>query len=225
MTAGSKRRLAAGVLGVLVILRGDAAPPVIPPLPAPVRDGHLPVEAALAQRRSTREFRDEPLSLALAGQLLWAAQGVSHPEGFRTAPSAGALYPLELVAVVGRVEGLAPGIYRYRPQNHSLILLAGGDQRRLVAAAALSQDWMEQAPLIVIISAFYERTTRKYGARGLRYAHLEAGHAAENLCLQAVALRLGSTVVGAFDDSVLQARLPLAADEQPLAVIPVGRPR
>ncbi len=225
MSSPAKRRLASAALVVLIILGADAAPPVISPLPAPVRDGHLPVETALAQRRSIREYRDEPLPLAAVAQLMWAAQGLSHPEGFRTAPSAGALYPLEVIAVVGRVDGLTPGVYRYRPASHSLVLVGEGDQRRAVAAAALGQDWMEQAPLIVVLSACYERTTRKYGARGIRYAHLEAGHAAQNLCLQAVALRLGTAVVGAFDDAVLQVRLGLAEDEQPLSLIPVGRPR
>jgi SagB-type dehydrogenase family enzyme len=195
------------------------------PLPAPVRDGPLPVETALAERRSVREFRDEMLPIADLAQLLWAAQGIRNPEGFRTAPSAGALYPLEVYAVVGRVENLAPGVYRYRPSDHSLVRVADGDRRARVAEAALKQTWMQGAPLIVVLAAVFDRTTHKYGPRGMRYVHMEAGHAGENLCLQAVARKLGTTVVGAFDDAALQAALNLPPEEQPLALIPVGRPR
>ncbi len=194
-------------------------------LPAPVRDGRLPVETALADRRSVREFRDEPLTLANLAQLLWAVQGIRHPEGYRTAPSAGALYPLETYAVLGRVEHLGPGIYHYRPQDHTLTRLADGDLRPLVAAAAVGQSWIREAPMIVVIAAVYERSTDKYGLRGHRYVHMEAGQAGANLCLQAVALGLGATFVGAFDDRALQGLLDLPEAEQPLAVIPVGRPK
>jgi SagB-type dehydrogenase family enzyme len=225
MPRPKKRRLSLWLFAVVFALRGNATPPMTIPLPAPARDGRLPVETALAERRSVREFRDEMLTLADLSQLLWAAQGIRTPEGFRTAPSAGALYPLEVYAVVGRVENLAPAIYRYQALNHSLTRVADGDQRAPVAAAALQQTWMQEAPLIVVLAAVYERTTHKYGPRGLRYVHMEAGHAGENLCLQAVARKLGTTVVGAFDDAALQAALHLRREEQPLALIPVGRPR
>lgn len=221
----AKRRLSPLAFAIIVAVRSNAVPPPTLTLPAPVRDGRLPVETALSERRSVREFRNEPLPLADVSQLLWAAQGVNRPDGGRTAPSAGALYPLEVYAVVGRVENLAPGVYRYRPQNHTLALVVDGDKRAGVAAVALGQSWVQEAPLVVVIAAVYERTTRKYGQRGQRYVHMEAGHAGENLCLQAVALKLGTTVVGAFDDAALQKLLNLPLDEQPLALIPVGRPK
>lgn len=225
MPHSPRRRFAFWLLAAVCVLRSQAAPTMNSPLPAPVRDGPLPVETALAERRSVREFRDEMLPIADLAQLLWAAQGIRNPEGFRTAPSAGALYPLEVYAVVGRVENLAPGVYRYRPSDHSLVRVADGDRRARVAEAALKQTWMQGAPLIVVLAAVFDRTTHKYGPRGMRYVHMEAGHAAENLCLQAVARKLGTTVVGAFDDAALQAALNLPPEEQPLALIPVGRPR
>ncbi|MDD2764097.1 MAG: SagB/ThcOx family dehydrogenase [Opitutaceae bacterium] len=221
----NKHRLLLSVFAVVLAVRSHAVPPTIPTLPAPVRDGRLTVETALSARRSVREFRHEALTLTHISQLLWATQGISGAEGGRTAPSAGALYPLEVYAVIGRVENLAPGVYRYRPQDHALEYVAGGDRRAGVAAAALGQGWIQEAPLVVVIAAVYSRTTRKYGQRGHRYVHMEAGGAGENLCLQAVALQLGTTVVGAFDDAALQKLLHLPQDEQPLVLIPVGKPR
>jgi SagB-type dehydrogenase family enzyme len=158
-------------------------------------------------------------------QLAWAAQGVTETRGRRTAPSAGALYPLELLVVAGSVEGLEPGVYRYRPSGHSLLELTRGDVRAALAAAALGQEWMADAPCVLVLGAVYERTTGKYGARGERYVHIEVGLAAQNTQLQATALGLGSVVVGAFDDGRVRTRLGLGSDERPLALLPVGRRR
>ena len=151
-----------------------------------------------------------------------AAQGISSRDGYRTAPSAGALYPLELQLVVGNVEGLPSGSYRYDAMNHTLEAMVPEDLRRTVAEAALHQGWIAQAPAIVIVSAVESRTTRKYGTRGVRYLHMEVGHASQNLLLQAVALRLSGAVVGAFDDERLKRLLQLLGEERPLAILPVG---
>lgn len=194
-------------------------------LPAARTTGPLPLEAALAQRQSRRSFAAQPLTAAEAGQLLWSAQGENRAGGGRTAPSAGATYPLVLYLVAGRVEGLAAGVYRYAPQGHRLAAPAPGDARAAVAAAARGQAWVAEAPAIVVIAAEPSRTAARYGARAERYVAMEAGAAAQNLQLQAVALGLGATLVGAFDDSALRVALPLAAAEQPLAVLAVGRPR
>ncbi len=180
------------------------------------------VEQALKGRRSLRAFSAQPLTLAEAGQLLWAAQGVTDEKGRRTAPSAGALYPLELLLVAGNVTGLAPGVYRYRPASHDLVPGAAADRRPEVVAAC-RQGWVGQAPAIVAVTAVEARTARKYRARATRYVAIEAGAAAENLALQAGALGLGTTVVGAFDDAKLAAVLQTASDEQPLVLLPVGR--
>jgi SagB-type dehydrogenase family enzyme len=194
-------------------------------LPAPKRAGTLGVETALAARRSVREFAPSALGLAELSQLLWAAQGTSTPDGRRTAPSAGALYPLELLVVAGQVAGLPSGVYRYRSEVHGLVRIAAGDRRRALAAAALDQEWMRAAPAVLVIAAVYARTERKYGERGARYVHIEAGCAAENLALQSVALGLGTVVVGAFGDREVAAAAGLEEDERPLALLPVGHPR
>lgn len=219
----------------LAIARG-ASPQLVPgaavkekaytvALPAARRDSGIALEKTLAGRRSVREFRAAALSLAEITQLLWAAQGVTTRGAYRTAPSAGALYPLELYAVAARVEGLAPGVYRYDPAAHRLVAVADEDRGAELARAAFGQDWLSEAPVILVLAGVEHRTTRKYGRRGERYVLLEAGHAAQNALLQAVALGLGAAVVGAFDDEQVRKTLGLGAAERPLYLIPVGRPR
>ncbi len=193
-------------------------------LPPPRHSGAMPLESALQQRRSVRAFAATPLTLAQAGQLLWAAQGES-AAGRRTAPSAGATYPLTLVLVAGAVEGLAAGSWRYNPQEHSLQRVAEGDPRQAVATAAHGQRWIAQAPALVLIAAQPARTAARYGARAERYVAIEAGAAMQNLLLQASALGLAATPVGAFDEAALRRALPLAAGEQPLLAVPVGSAR
>jgi SagB-type dehydrogenase family enzyme len=194
-------------------------------LPQPNLEGEVPVERALAQRRSVREFAPEPLSLPAVSQLLWAAQGITDRAGLRTAPSAGALYPLEVYLVAGVVTGIAPGVYRYEPHRHRLVRGTAGDPRAAVARAALGQDWVAEAPAILVLAAVYERTARKYGDRAARYVHMEVGHAAQNVYLQAGALGLGTTMVGAFRDEALARALGLRGDVKPLGILPVGKPR
>lgn len=165
------------------------------------------------------------LTLAEVSQLLWATQGITDPEGKRTAPSAGALYPLEVFLAAGGQDELPAGIYRYRPQDHDLIPVVQGDKRAQLAAAALEQDWLNDAPVTIVIAAVCERTARKYKQRAERYVHMEVGHAAQNVHLQAVALDLGTVVVGAFDDAEVKPVLTLALNEEPLCLMPVGRAR
>ena len=194
-------------------------------LPEPRQDSKTSVESALRRRRSVREFRKEALTLAEVSQLLWAAQGITDPEGKRTAPSAGALYPLEVFLVAGGQDELPAGVYKYRPRGHDLIPVVQGDQRAKLAAAALEQDWLNDAPVTIAIAAVYERTARKYKQRAERYVHMEVGQAAQNVHLQAVALELGTVVVGAFDDAEVKRVLALAVNEEPLCLMPVGKPR
>lgn len=182
------------------------------------------LENALRERRSVREYSGKPLTRDELAQLLWAAQGMTGPEGFRTAPSAGALYPLEVDVVVGDVDGLPSAIYRYKPDRHELVVSREGDRRRELRAAAHGQDCVGGAAAVVALAAVYERTSGQYGGRGVRYVHMEVGHTAQNVCLQATALGLGAVVVGAFEDGPLKRVLGLARDEEPLALVPVGRP-
>lgn len=193
-------------------------------LPAPRLDGPVSVERALQLRRSLRNYSRAALSLEETAQLLWAAQGVTSRSGYRTAPSAGALYPLETILCAGRAGTLPPGVYKYRPARHDLILLADGDRRAELAEAALGQAWIRQAPATIALAAVFARITGRYQQRGIRYAWMEAGHAAQNVCLQAVALGLGAVPVGAFDDRAVQRILRMSSEEEPLYLIPVGRP-
>ncbi len=191
-------------------------------LPEPDRSGRHPLETLLQQRRSVRDYPDRSLSLSDMGQLLWAAQGITHWRGLRAAPSAGALYPLELYVIAGRVDSLPAGVYHYQPDGHRLLAKRRGDRRYGLAQAALGQSWLADAAAVVVFAAVYERTARKYGERAVRYVHMETGHAAQNLFLQAGALGLDTVTVGAFDDDAVAALLQLPADARPLLLMPVG---
>jgi SagB-type dehydrogenase family enzyme len=194
-------------------------------LPQPLTTGSVSVEEALHRRRSIRTFRSDSVDLGVVSQLLWAAQGMSDDRGLRTAPSAGALYPLEVFLVAGAVEGLPAGIYRYRPAGHRLERVRAGDHRGEIARGALGQAWMADAPLTILVAAVFSRTRARYGDRGDRYVHMEVGHAAQNIYLQAEALELGTTVVGAFRDDAVARAAALRTEESPMVLLPVGVPR
>ncbi len=192
-------------------------------LPQPEIKGCLSLEEAIHDRISRRSFKDQGLSLAQAGQLLWSAGGLG-AEGAagvsRAAPSAGATYPLEYYLAAGKVEGLAPGLYHYVHRAHALAMLQRGDLRAKLARACLGQEMVAQAPLSIVLVAHYERTTRRYGERGYRYVYMEAGYVSQNIYLQAEALQLGTVAVGAFDDAAVKEIL--AVEGAPLLFMPVG---
>ncbi len=189
-------------------------------LPAPRKEGALSVEAALAARRSVRAFSRQPLTLAELGQLLWAAQGVTGPEGQRTAPSARRQYPLEIAVVAQDVEGLPRGAYRYVPARHALERLSreGADVQ---LARATSQPQVLGAPAVFVVAAVYDRVE---GARRQAWSDLEAGAATENLLLEVVALRLGAVVVGGMDEAAARAAVGFTGREQVIVLVPVGHP-
>jgi SagB-type dehydrogenase family enzyme len=193
-------------------------------LPAPSHSGPVSVEKALEQRRSIRKYQDTPLSLKEVSQLLWAAQGITSEQGYRTAPSAGALYPLEVYLVAGDVTDLPVGLYKYEPQTHNLVKIAGGDLRSELASAALGQSPVKDGAMVLVFTAVYERTTVKYGKRGVQYVHMELGHAGQNVYLQAVSLELGTVFIGAFYDDRVKDVLKLPDSEIPLGIMPVGKP-
>jgi SagB-type dehydrogenase family enzyme len=195
------------------------------PLPAPKMSGTVSVEEAVANRRSVREFTTTPLELSEISQLLWAAQGLTDPSGLRTAPSAGALYPLEIYVACGNVTGLEGGVYHYLPQSHALDRVIGRDVRGDLYESALRQSSVREAAAVIIIAADYNRTTRKYGERGIRYVHMEAGHASENIYLQAYTLGIGTVSIGAFDDSGVASVLGLPQNQTPLYLMPIGHIR
>ena len=185
-------------------------------LPKPNQDGSISLEQAIATRRSRRDFLPQSLTLEQISQLTWAAQGQDAHSHYRTAPSAGATYPLELFAVT------ADGLFHYLPAKHSLEKLAGQDLRTALASAAWGQGFVEAAPLILVFAAEFSRTTNHYGKRGIRYVYMEAGHAAQNVHLQAEALGLGSVAVGAFDDASVSKVLSLPDYLEPLYMVTVG---
>jgi SagB-type dehydrogenase family enzyme len=194
-------------------------------LPDPCRQGGLSVETALQRRRSVREYAPEPINLAEAGQLLWAAQGVTTDDGKRAAPSAGGTYPLETYLVAGRVAGFAPGVYHYRPASHEMAAVVAGDLRPALAAISMNQDCVRNSAASIVFATVVARTAAKYGDSATAYVDMEAGHAAQNVALQAVALDLGTVMIGAFDERALAGLLQLPAEHRPRYYVAVGRPK
>jgi SagB-type dehydrogenase family enzyme len=196
-------------------------------LPSPSYKGTVSVEEALKARRTHRSFQSRPLTLKQFSQILWGAYGVTaqHYGSFlKTAPSAGALYPLDIYGVVGQggVGTLAPGIYHFRPENHAIELVKQGDLRAEVARQALQQMWMAKAPLMLVITGEYNRSSIKYGLRGATYTHIEAGHVGQNVFLQAEAIGLKAGIVGAFNNQQIIRVMGLSTSHDPLLIMPVG---
>ena len=195
-------------------------------LPKPNFNGEMALEAALKNRRTIRAFKPEPISPEFLGQMLWAAYGVTEQGGFkRSAASGGALYPLDLYAVIGdqSVNGLSKGIYHYESLPHRLVILTEKDVRQDLAKACLGQMWMARAPVSLVITAEYSRICNKYGERGKRYAMIEAGHVGQNIFLQAEVLGLGAGIVGAFEDQKVIDILGFPQTHEPLLIMPVGK--
>jgi SagB-type dehydrogenase family enzyme len=186
-------------------------------LPAPSLEGRQSLEQTIASRRSVREFTDTPLTEADISQLLWAAAGITDPVGLRAAPSAGAIYPVELYLAT------PSGFYHYAPVRHLLEPRQSTDLREPLYNASAGQEMVRDAPATLAITGVYERVAGRYGSnRARRYVDMEAGHAAQNVLLQATALGLGAVPVGAFDDGQISEVLALPAGETPLYLIPVG---
>ncbi len=202
-------------------------------LPSPRIAGSVSVEEALQNRRSIRSYSDEPLTLAEVSQLLWAAYGITKtfdgmPDfvrgGFRAAPSAGARFPLDLYLAAFDVKDLPPGIYLYKSETHQLMQIVEGDRRSEVSEAAFDQSHFETASAAIIYSAVFERTMVKYGQRGReRYVCMDLGHSAENVYLQAYALRIGTCAIGAFTDLWLKKACRMTQAEEPIYIMPLGR--
>ena len=221
---------AISLITILVTHPRRSAPPVtrigleiVYTLPSPLHDGETSVEQALLERRSVRSYTGKPLTLAEVSQLLWAAQGITNARGGRTAPSAGALYPLEVYLLAGEVTDLPAGIYHYKSNDHSLTQVVEGDRRQALYKAALNQNPVKDAAAVIVITAIYERTTVKYGERGIQYVHMEVGTVAQNIYLQAVSLDLGTVFIGAFHGDQFRNILHLPQTEVPLGIMPVGR--
>ena len=194
-------------------------------LPSPQLEGKMSVEEALARRRSRRAFKDYSLTIEQVSQLLWSAQGITEErKGFRTAPSAAALYPLDIYLVVGKdkVEDLKAGVYHYNPRQHSLTIILEEDQRRELARACIDENFIEDAPVSLIITAEFSRTTNKFGKKGIYFVYMEAGHVAQNVYLQVESLGLGTSVYGGIYEEDVSHALNLPDQHIPLYVMPVG---
>ncbi|WP_440951845.1 SagB/ThcOx family dehydrogenase [Methanococcoides sp. FTZ1] len=191
-------------------------------LPEPILESSFSIEQTLAERRSVRSYSGGLLSLSDVSQLLWAAQGMTLDRFFRTAPSAGALYPLEVYLVIGNVDGVDAGVYRYVPSRHSMVQTVEGDRRDELCRVSLSQPQIRDADAVIVITAVYSRIMIKYGNRGVRYAHIEVGCVAENIYLQGMSLGIGICAVGAFEDEEVAAILDLPVNEDPLLVLSLG---
>ncbi len=194
------------------------------PLPEPRTVGMMSIEGVLNIRRSMRSFSDEAVALGDVAQLLWAGQGITSPEKFRAAPSAGGLYPLSLYVVAGNVEGLPAGVYQYLPHDHALSKVVAGDVRKALCDAAMNQKWVREAVVSLVIGGSYKRLSDRYGSRAPRYAHIETGCVAENILLQAAGLDLCSVLVGAYEDIEVRSILEMPREEIPLAIIGIGKP-
>ena len=190
--------------------------------PTPNFDGEISVEKAIKLRRSIRSYKQEPLTMAQVGQVLWAAQGITSNDGFRTAPSAGATYPLEIYLIAGKVVDLTSGIYKYLNKDHAIIKISDGDKRAELSDAALSQEWIKEAPIAIVVCGIYERTSKKYEDNASKYVHMEVGCVAQNVYLQTTALGLGTTFVGAGEEEKIASVLHLDKNEHVLCILPVG---
>ena len=188
-------------------------------LPEPRLKSSVSLEEALYSRRSIRQYADSPLTLSDVSQLLWAAQGITDSTGKRTAPSAQRLYPLEVYIVAGNVENLTPGIYLYSPEGHELVKIKDGDFRSELGGRPDSQ----KAPIDIVMVGNYSKVPEKFGTEGAKWVHLECGHAAQNICLQATALNLGTVTAAGFQEDKLKSLLGLSAGKGILYLMPVGK--
>ncbi len=201
-------------------------------LPAPMFKSSITVEEALLKRRSHRSFLKDALSADDLSRILWAAYGITRPlpayyqtrGGYKTAPSAGGTYPLEVYALVGNVNDIDKGVYKYVPDGHKILMIIDSDMKADLCKAALNQDMISTAPLCLFFSAVYRRTTNRYGQRGYeRYVCMDLGHAAQNVYLQAESLHLGTCAIGAFNDLKVREVMQLPEEEEPLYIMPVGK--
>ncbi|MFX1580504.1 MAG: SagB/ThcOx family dehydrogenase [Promethearchaeota archaeon] len=198
-------------------------------LPPPVVQGGPGLWETIRTRRSIRAYTPEPIKLEELSQILWAAQGITASIGehrLRTAPSAGALYPIETYLLVNRVEGLKPGLYHFDVETYQLDILKFGDFSKEVTAGALDQKIAERASVVFFWSAIFQRSKWKYLQRAYRYIFLDAAHIAQNLALAAEGLGLGSCQIGALYDDFLNELLDLnIIEESVIYLSSVGKPR
>ena len=189
----------------------------------------IPLEEAIKKRRSIRNYSNNPLTLEELSQILFSAQGITGEYAgtyLRAAPSAGALYPFEIYLIVQNVSQLEKGIYHYNVRKHALEFIKEGDFKDELFKAGLFQEMFLQAPVTLVYTAIFKRTTHKYGERGYRYIYIEAGHIAQNVSLQCVSIGLVSCVVGAFFDDMINKLIGIDGKEEAVIYLhTIGKPR
>ncbi len=219
-------------LGLLLMMVGGSCASVAPDnvleqherfgeiveLPEPATTGSGSFEELLSIRRSTRSFTDEQLDMNTIGQLFWAGQGITHDGNRRTAPSAGALYPIELYAITPET------VLHYLPEGHRAELRADTSILQQLPAMAFDQEFLATAPVVFVITGVDERTAEKYGDAAESYVDIEAGHVAQNILLQATSLGLASVPVGGFEEGSVETLLVLSPGETVRYLLPVGHP-
>lgn len=207
---------------VLILFSANClADDMIIKLPKPELQSEISIEEALSTRRSRRSYTEEPLTIRQLSQILWAGQGITEEPYFRTAPSAGALYPIDLYIAVNNVTEVEGGLYRYIPEEHYLHQIDSTSYQAKIYSSGLWQEALKSPPVTILLVADYEVITPKYGNRGIRYTFLEAGHIAQNIYLQCESLGLGTVAIGAFDEQGLQQELPVKNNI--IYLLPVGR--
>ncbi len=180
------------------------------------------LDACLAARRSTREYQDKPITFEHASRLLWATQGVTGVGGLRTAPSAGAIYPLNTYLVATRVDGIAAGVYKYEPDTGELACIGKGDRRKRLFQAAMGQECVMSSPAAVLLVSWDKRIKAEFGDLSDRLIAMEAGHAAQNFLLEAVSLGLGGIGLAKFDNDALRSVVGFRSDEEPQYLLLTG---
>ncbi|MCU4173438.1 SagB/ThcOx family dehydrogenase [Carboxylicivirga sp. N1Y90] len=200
-------------------------------LPTPEFTSNISVEESMLNRRSQRDYRSQAITAQQLSQVLWSAYGITQaieePEflrgGLKTAPSAGARYPLDIYVLIGNVDGLKKGLYKFLPNGHKLLKLNSADLRHELCIASYDQLMIQEAPAVLLYSAIFERCTSKYGDRGReRYVCMDLGHSAENVYLQVQSLGLGTCAIGAFNDEEVSNIINLPTEEEPLYILPIG---
>ena len=186
-------------------------------LPTPIIDGSTSIEKALSERRTARSYSDKPLSLADISQLLWAAQGITEPKrGLRTAPSAQASYLMKVYILAGKVADLTTGMYQYQPQGHKLAKIADGDIKANLYSVT-PQKPINNAPAAIVITGLSNKAKNPY------WIYLEAGHIAQNICLEAVSRNVGTVTMAGFKPEEVKKALKLPDNEQPVYIMPIGK--
>lgn len=202
--------------------KSDNSVPQVIELPVVALSSSFSVEKALAQRRSVRSYKQGKLTLSEIGQLLWSAQGITEPNRkLRTAPSAGAIHPLQMYLVVREADGISPGLFSYEPNGHKLVTLKTANLYPQITARATRQTFIGTSGIMLIFAADLEKILPRYKEKAERYTYMEIGHASQNVHLQCESLGLGTVCVGAFNEAELKSILEI--DENPYYLMPVGR--